>query len=944
MKNDVIEIRGAKVNNLKNIDVDIPRNKLVVITGLSGSGKSSLAYDTLYAEGQRRYVESLSSYARQFMGKMHKPEVKSIAGIPPAIAIQQRSMSHNPRSTVGTVTEIYEYLKLLFAHVGHTYSPVSGKEVRRDYVSDIVQYAEKIPEGRRVYLLSPVVVTAGRTLKEQLAILKQQGFSRVVYNRKLTELDEFLNGKKANRVSEMFVLIDRFKSENLAANMSRFTDSVQVAFTEGKGVCVVHTENEGAVTQKTFSNRFEMDGISFEEPSVNLFSFNNPYGACKMCSGTGVIDGVDPDLVIPDRTLSVAEDAVACWHGEVLSEWKRYFIKQASKLDFPIHRAIDDLTPKEFDLLWYGDEKHKVEGITQFFQFVATRTYKIQYRVLQSRYRGREICPECHGSRLRSEAQYVKVHGKTIVDILRMPLSELKTFLEHFKYVSAKEQDIAQKIVTELTNRVTLLNDVGLGYLTLDRTTGTLSGGETQRINLATSLGSSLVGSLYILDEPSIGLHPRDTENLIRVLRRLRDIGNTVVVVEHDESIIRAADYIIDIGPRAGQFGGEVVFSGSFNQLLKKKDDLTADYIRAMEGGYPEELCKSIPVPAHRRRWRNYIEIIGAKANNLKNIDVKIPLECFTVITGVSGSGKSTLVNNILYLGLLRQLDKVGDKPGSFSRMDADLTKVNEVVLVDQAPIGRSTRSNPVTYVKAYDYIRELFASQPLAKQRNYKPSFFSFNVAGGRCEECEGEGIIHINMQFMADVELICPSCNGSRFREEALDVKVKDKTITDILSMTIDQAMEFFRSLPLTDITKNILKRLTPLQDVGLGYLIMGQNSSTLSGGEAQRVKLAYFLSLEDDQQNKLFLFDEPTTGLHFHDIGKLYKAFNRLIERDNTVVVIEHNMELIKCADWIIDMGPEGGESGGRIVFEGTPEKLVERKRSYTAQALAPALKRK
>lgn len=942
MKNDIIEIRGANVNNLKNIDVDIPRNKLVVITGLSGSGKSSLAYDTLYAEGQRRYVESLSSYARQFLGRMHKPEVKSILGIPPAIAIQQRTMSHNPRSTVGTVTEIYEYLKLLYAHIGHTYSPVTGKEVRRDHVSDVIRYIEKIPEGRRIYIVSPLTLPSGRTIKEQLAILKQQGFSRVVYNRKLAEIDEFLNGKKANRISEMYVLVDRFKSENIESNMSRLADSIQVAFTEGKGVCMIHTEGGESVMQKTFSNLFEMDGIAFEEPSVNLFSFNNPYGACKTCSGTGFIEGVDVDLVIPNRSLSVAEDAVACWHGDVLSEWKHYFIKQASKLNFPVHRPIEELTQEEFNLLWYGDEKHKVEGITQFFQYVASRTYKIQYRVLQSRYRGRELCPDCHGTRLRTEARYVKVSGKTIVELLQMPVSELKNFFLHFKYGSHAEREIAQKIVAELTNRITLLDDVGLGYLTLDRTTGTLSGGETQRINLATSLGSSLVGSLYILDEPSIGLHPRDTENLIRVLKRLRDIGNTVVVVEHDESIIRAADYIIDIGPKAGQFGGEVVFSGTFNELMKQEHDLTADYLRGMEEGYPEELCKSIPVPDRRRRWRNYIEIIGAKANNLKNIDVKIPLQCFTAITGVSGSGKSTLVNNILYLGMLRMLDKAGDKPGSFSRINADMSKVNEVVLVDQAPIGRSSRSNPVTYVKAYDYIRELFASQQLSKQRNYKPSFFSFNVAGGRCEECEGEGVIHINMQFMADVELVCPSCNGSRFREEAMDVKIKDKGINDILSMTINQAVEFFRSLPPTDTTKNILKRLAPLQDVGLGYLVMGQNSSTLSGGEAQRVKLAYFLSLEDDQQNKLFLFDEPTTGLHFHDINKLYKAFNRLVERDNSVVVIEHNTELIKCADWIIDLGPEGGEQGGNIVFEGTPEKLIERKKSYTAQALLHTLR--
>lgn len=936
MKNDVIEIRGAKVNNLKNIDVDIPRNKLVVITGLSGSGKSSLAFDTLYAEGQRRYVESLSSYARQFMGKMHKPEVKSIKGIPPAIAIEQHIMSHNPRSTVGTVTEIYEYLKLLFARIGHTFSPVSSKEVHRDDVSDVVNYVLTIPGGQKVYVLSPVVLPSGRTLKEQLAILQQQGFSRVVYNRQLCEIDEFLKGKKATRVAGMFVLIDRFKSDNLESNLSRLQDSINVAFSEGKGTCVIHTEGDG-ISQKTFCDRFELDGMEFEEPSVNLFSFNNPYGACKTCQGTGMVEGVDPDLVFPDRSLSVASDGVACWHGEVLSEWKRYFMKQASAIGFPVHKPIDDLTKQEYDLLWFGDEKHKVEGITQFFQFVAANTFKIQYRVLQSRYRGRELCHDCHGTRLRKDAQYVKVNGKSIAELLSMPVSELKTFFEHFKFSSPTEKEIAQKLVKELTNRIGLLNDVGLGYLTLDRTSSSLSGGESQRINIATSLGSSLVGSLYILDEPSIGLHPRDTQNLIGVLKRLRDIGNTVVVVEHDESIIRAADYIIDIGPLAGQQGGEVVFTGTFDQLLTDKDNLTASYLRGMENNFPKEECRSIPVPGKRRRWRNYIEIFGAKEHNLKNLDVKIPLECFTVITGVSGSGKSSLIANILYPGLQRMLNKGNQKPGRYNRMEADLTKISDVVMVDQNPIGRSTRSNPVTYVKAYDYIRELFASQPLAKQRNYRPTFFSFNVAGGRCEECEGEGVIRINMQFMADVELVCPSCEGARFRDEALDVKVKEKTISDILSMTVNEAIEFFRSLPSSDLVNNIIRRLQPLQDVGLGYLIMGQSSSTLSGGEAQRVKLAFYLSLDDNQQNKVFIFDEPTTGLHFHDINKLYAAFNRLIERDNTIVVIEHNTEIIKCADWIIDMGPEGGDEGGKIVFEGTPEKLLERKKSYTAQAL-------
>ena len=940
MGQKVIEVRGAKVNNLKNIDVDIPRNKLVVITGLSGSGKSSLAFDTLYAEGQRRYVESLSSYARQFMGRMHKPEVQSITGIPPAIAIEQHSMSHNPRSTVGTVTEIYEYLKLLFARIGRTISPVSGKEVRRERVSDVLAYVRNVPEGRRVYVLAPVVLPSGRTLKEQLAILSQQGFSRVVYNRQLHEIDEFLKGRKATRESGMFVLVDRFKSEKIADNIARLTDSIQIAFSEGKGVCVIQTEGEN-VSQKTFSDLFEADGMSFEEPSVNLFSFNNPYGACKTCSGTGMIEGVDPDLVLPDKTLSVADDAVACWHGDVLSEWKRQFIRQASRLDFPVHRAIEDLSQKEYDLLWYGDEKHHVDGIAQFFRFVAANTFKIQYRVLQARYRGREICPDCHGTRLRKDAHYVKVKGRSIMELTAMPVSELKTFFQEFKYSSDYEREVASRLVKELANRVALLDDVGLGYLTLDRSTSTLSGGEAQRINLATSLGSSLVGSLYVLDEPSIGLHSRDTQNLIRVLQRLRDIGNTVVVVEHDESIIRAADCIIDIGPKAGRNGGEIVFSGVIDDLMKVPDNLTASYLRGMTGGYPQELCRYIPIPKRRRHWRNYVEIIGAKEHNLKNIDVKIPLECFTVITGVSGSGKSSLIANVLYPGLLKMLNKGNLKPGRYSRIDADLTKISDVVFVDQNPIGRSSRSNPVTYVKAYDYIRELFASQPLSKQRNYKPSFFSFNVAGGRCEECEGEGVIRINMQFMADVEMVCPSCNGSRFREEAQDIKLKDKTITDVLNMTVSEALDFFKGLPVNDMTTNIIRKLMPLQDVGLGYLVMGQSSATLSGGEAQRVKLAYYLSLNDDDQNKLFIFDEPTTGLHFHDINKLCVAFNRLIERNNTIVVIEHNAEIIKCADWIIDMGPEGGDQGGKIVFEGTPEKLVERKRSYTAQVISEKL---
>ncbi len=937
MKNDVISIKGAKVNNLKNIDIDIPRNKLVVITGLSGSGKSSLAFDTLYAEGQRRYVESLSSYARQFMGKMHKPDVKSVTGIPPAIAIEQHVLSNNPRSTVGTVTEIYDHLKLLFARVGHTFSPISGREVHRNSVEEVVHTIQQLNPGLRVYITAPVVLPEGRTLTDQLGILRQQGFSRVIYRRKMVEIDEFLQGKKATRASEMYVVIDRLKSDNVTDNNSRLMESVRSAFFEGKGTCMIQTESAEKISQKSFCSRYEADGITFEEPSVNLFSFNNPYGACKTCLGTGMIEGVDPDLVIPNRNLSVADGAVACWHGEVLSEWNRYFMRQALKLNFPVHRAIEDLTQEEFDLLWYGDKKHQVEGIVKFFDFVAAHTYKIQFRVIQARYRGREICPDCHGTRLRKEAHYVKVGGKSLMELLAMPVSRLQTFLHQLKFSSKNEEEISRNVLKELRARVDLLNEVGLGYLTLDRAAGSLSGGESQRINLATSLGSSLVGSLYILDEPSIGLHDRDTQNLIRVLQHLRDIGNTVVVVEHDEAIIRAADYIIDIGPRAGQWGGEVVFSGTFDQLLKDEKSLTAAYLRYMVGGFPEEQCRYISVPSHRRKWRNYVEIFGAKEHNLKNLQVKIPLECLTVVTGVSGSGKSSLIANILYPHLLRLLDKNGPKPGRCNHLEADMTKISDVVMVDQDPIGRSTRSNPVTYVKAYDYIRELFAAQPLAKQRNYKPSFFSFNVAGGRCEECEGEGRIHINMQFMADVEMVCPSCNGARFRDEALDVKVNDKTVNQVLNMTIDEALDYFREMPVNEQTKNIIRRLTPLQEVGLGYLIMGQPSSTLSGGEAQRVKLAFYLSLNDEEQNKLFIFDEPTTGLHVHDINKLYQSFDRLIERGNTIVVIEHNTEIIKCADWIIDMGPEGGEEGGNVVFEGTPEKLIECKRSYTARAL-------
>lgn len=937
-KGDIISIKGVKVNNLKNIDVDIPRNKLVVITGLSGSGKSSLAFDTLYAEGQRRYVESLSSYARQFLGRMRKPNIKSVSGIPPAIAIEQQILTKNMRSTVGTVTEIYEYLKLLFARIGHTYSPISGREVHREDVKDVVQFIESLPKGEKIYVLSPLVIPEGRNIDDQLHILQQQGFSRFVYDTKLFEVEEILKNVDSYEKYPLFVLIDRFKSDNVANQQSRVYDAVQTAFSEGKGKCTIQHESE-KVEQRSFSNAFEADGIVFVEPSVNLFSFNNPFGACTTCSGLGSINGISRELVFPDPSLSVAEDSVACWHGEVMSEWKRMFIRSASKLGFPVYRAIDDLTKEEFDLLWYGDVKHDVYGITQFFQFVDSNTYKIQYRVMKSRYLGIEKCPDCRGSRLRPEAQYVKVCGKSILDLLYMPVSELRKFFEDITLENENEREISKILIRELQRRTALLDDVGLGYLTLDRQSGTLSGGESQRINLATSLGSTLVGSLYILDEPSIGLHPRDTQKLISVLKRLRDIGNTVVVVEHDEEIIRAADYIIDIGPRAGQFGGEVVFSGNFESLIKQKSNLTAQYLRGILHKDADTLM--IPVPKFRRKWRNYIEICGVRENNLKNIDVKIPLECMTIVTGVSGSGKSSLITDVLHPAINQLLTNSQQRKGHFRSINADLSKINGVVLMDQNSVGRSTRSNPATYLKIYDAIRELYAAQPLSKQRNYRAGFFSFNVPGGRCEECEGEGIIRINMQFMADVEMTCPSCNGRRFRDDALDVKVADKNITDILNMTVAEAVEFFNKIPANDIVLNILKRLNSLMDVGLEYLVLGQQSSTLSGGEAQRIKLAYFLSREEDQQHQIFIFDEPTTGLHFHDIHKLYDSLNRLIEQGNTVIIIEHNMEVVKCADWVIDMGPEGGENGGNIVFEGTPEELVNCPDSYTAKYLKDKL---
>ncbi|MDR0205740.1 MAG: excinuclease ABC subunit UvrA [Bacteroidales bacterium] len=929
-----IEIKGARANNLQNIDVSIPRNQLVVITGLSGSGKSSLAFDTLYAEGQRRYVESLSSYARMFMGKLSKPEVDYIKGIPPAIAIEQRVISRNPRSTVGTTTEIYEYLKLLFTRIGKIFSPVSGKEVKREDVQDVIKYIENIAAGNTVYILAPFKIPPNRTPQQQLEILKMQGFSRMILDNKLCEIDELLN-KRIHPHVNLFLLIDRFKSEKIQEQKMRLADSIQTAFQEGKGEAIVQVENT-EITQHSFSNRLEMDGISFKEPSPLFFSCNNPYGACPICGGTGFVDGVSPDLTIPDRTKSLFNDAVACWRGEKMQNFKHYFIKHSAKNNFPIHRPIEELTEEQFHLLWYGNEE--VLGITGFFKILEEESYKIQNRVLIARFRGRIVCPECKGTRVRKDANYVKIQGKSISDLVQISIEDLYNFFSNFQYSSENEKLIAKQLVFELENRLHFLLEVGLGYLTLNRSSNSLSGGESQRINLATSLGSSLVGSLYILDEPSIGLHPRDTQNLIRVLKHLRDIGNTVVVVEHDEEIIKSADYIIDIGPKAGRLGGKIVFTGTMEQLLQTTDNLTAAYIRGMDTETLRAASLQIPTPKKRRKWRNFVEVRNATAHNLKNITVKLPLDIFTVITGVSGSGKSTLIKDVLFPALQKKIQYIaGQEINDVSNIHLSKESISEVVLVDQNPIGRSSRSNPATYIKVYDDIRDIYAQQPLAKQRNYKPGFFSFNVPGGRCETCEGEGVIHVEMQFMADVDLLCTDCGGARFKDEALDVKINNISVADILQMTIDQAYDFFTSLPSSRTINAILNKLAPLREVGLGYLKMGQSSSTLSGGEAQRVKLAYYLCHGNSQKNHLFIFDEPTTGLHFHDINSLYHSFNKLIEIGHSIIVIEHNPELIKCADWVIDLGVEGGDKGGYLLFEGTPEKIAKCDKSYTGEFL-------
>ena len=923
-----ITIRNAKVNNLKSISLQIPKNKLVVITGLSGSGKSSLAFDTLYAEGQRRYVESLSSYARQFMGRLNKPDVESIIGLSPAIAIEQKVNSHNPRSTVGTSTEIYEFLKLLYARIGKTYSPASGKLVKKHQVMDVVNHILGLASGTTAYIVAPVHLPEGRSLDEHLNILMQQGFYRILLNGEIVKIEDFLDQKKKVSEKKVKLLIDRIKvNESMDDAIGRISDSVQTAFYEGKETCQVISELDGERKEADFSSRFEADGITFEPPTANMFAFNNPYGACPTCQGFGSVIGIDPDLVVPNKSLSIYENAIACWRGEKMSEWKDALIRVADKVGIPIFKPFYELTDEQVSLLWTGNQYF--EGIVDFFNYVETQSYKIQYRVMLSRYRGKTVCPECHGTRLRRQAQYVKVGGKSITDLVLMPLDELKAFFDHLK-LDETDSKIASRLLVEINNRLDFIIEVGLGYLTLNRLSNTLSGGESQRINLATSLGSSLVGSTYILDEPSIGLHSRDTEQLIKVLKRLRDIGNTVIVVEHDEEIIRAADYIIDIGPLAGAFGGEVVFEGEIKDLVHCEKSLTTQYLTGK---------MHIPVPTRRRKSANAIIIKGASQNNLKNLTVRFPLNTMTVITGVSGSGKSTLVKDVLWPAMKRHLGEAVERCGSFGALEGDLGLIQAVEFIDQNPIGKSSRSNPATYMKAYDEIRQLFSDQKLAKLRGVKPSFFSFNVPGGRCEECVGEGVVKIEMQFMADVYLPCEACHGTRFKEEVLEIKYDGKNISDILNMSIDEAIDFFEGSSERDtaVVKRILSRLKPLRDVGLGYLMLGQSASSLSGGEAQRVKLATFLVKGQVEKPTLFIFDEPTTGLHFHDVNKLLESFNALIANGHSVIIIEHNMEVIKSADWVIDLGPESGNKGGEIIFEGTPEDLVKCKASYTGKAL-------
>ena len=918
-----IIIKGAKLHNLKNIDVVIPRNKLVVITGLSGSGKSSLAFDTLYAEGQRRYVESLSSYARQFLGRLNKPKVDYIKGIAPAIAIEQKVNSTNPRSTVGTSTEIYDYFKLLFARIGRTYSPVSGTEVKKDTVADVLNYLKSFPEGEKLLLLAPIHLEEGRTMADKLKTLSQQGYARVKVNDTVVRIDEFDTNCKNDAIK---LVVDRVITKDEEDFFNRLADAIQTAFFEGKSECIIESLSSDSSTDKLkhFSNKFELDGINFLEPNVHLFSFNNPYGACPKCEGYGDIIGIDEDLVIPNTGLSVYENAIFPWRGESMSWYRDQLVNNSHKFDFPIHKPYFELSDAQKQLIWDGNQYF--EGLNSFFAELESKAYKIQNRVMLSRYRGKTKCKTCNGKRLRMEANYVKVGGVTITDLVEMPLDKLANFFNQLE-LNDYDSQIANRLLKEINNRLVFLANVGLDYLTLNRKSNTLSGGESQRINLATSLGSSLVGSMYILDEPSIGLHPKDTERLISVLKSLRDLGNTVIVVEHDEDIMKAADFIIDIGPEAGTFGGHVVAQGNYADILAS-DSLTAKYLN-------EDL--KIEVPETRRTSKYHVDIIGARENNLKNIDVSFPLGMLTVITGVSGSGKSTLVKKLLYPALQKKLTDFSDKPGQFTSLEGDFSNVKHIEYVDQNPIGRSSRSNPVTYIKAYDDIRALYSKQKLSVIRNYQAKHFSFNVDGGRCETCKGEGEVTIEMQFMADVHLECETCKGKRFKKEVLEVTFADKNIDDILNLTIDDAISFFEDHNQT----KIKTKLQPLQDVGLGYVTLGQSSSTLSGGEAQRIKLASFLGKGNNKDKALFIFDEPTTGLHFHDIKKLLKSFDALIKKGHSIIVVEHNLELIKCADHIIDLGPKGGETGGDLVATGTPEEIVKVQASETGNYLKEKL---
>lgn len=951
--NDYIEVKGARVNNLKNISLKIPRDKLIVIAGVSGSGKSSLAFDTLYAEGQRRYVESLSSYARQFLSRMTKPEVDYIHGLPPAIAIEQKVVARNPRSTVGTSTEIYEYMRLLFARIGRTYSPISGQEVKKNSVEDIIACTHTYSDGTKFMVLAPLHVSEGRTVEKQMEMYLQEGYGRVLFSGKPVRIDDLLEQVKTEadgwlekHRADIYLIVDRMSVSHEKGDISRLSDSCETAFYEGDGACrLVFLPGNIAYD---FSTRFEADGMTFQEPNDNMFSFNSPAGACPTCEGFGSVIGIDEKLVIPNTTLSVYDGCVQCWHGEKMKMWNEEFCRRAAHDNFPIFKPYLELTQKEKDMLWHGlpSEKnrdiHDKICIDSFFQMLKENQYKIQYRVMMSRYRGKTVCPDCHGTRLKKEAEWVKIAGRSISDLVDMPIVNLKEWFDNLT-LDAHDAEVSKRLLVEIKNRLQFLVEVGLGYLTLNRRSNSLSGGESQRINLTTSLGSSLVGSLYILDEPSIGLHSRDTDRLIHVLKELRDLGNTVIVVEHDEEIMRSADYLIDIGPDAGRLGGEVVFEGDMASVVAKSKDeqptLNAELLKEYPRSYTIKYltgAETIPVPASRRPWNMAISIRGARMNNLKGVDVKFPLNVFTVVTGVSGSGKSSLIKGILYPALKRHLNEVADAPGEYLALEGDWKQIHHVEFVDQNPIGKSTRSNPATYVKAYDEIRKVFADQPLAKQMGFTPQYFSFNTDDGRCEECKGAGVITVEMQFMADLTLECEACHGKRFKKEILDVQFHGKSISDVLDMTVSEALEFFTKYG----KKSVAAKLRPLEDVGLGYIKLGQSSSTLSGGENQRVKLAYFIG-QEKQEPTLFIFDEPTTGLHFHDIQKLLKAFDMLIDHGHSIIVIEHNLDVVKCADYVVDLGPDGGDRGGNLVVAGTPEEVAKCKESITGRYLKEKL---